>query len=40
VFAGLGTPRPVATAEAILVLDAIVHSPHWDAVARALPRRA
>jgi Fe-S-cluster containining protein len=39
-FTALGTPAPVATAEAILVLDAIVHSPHWDAVARVLPRRA
>jgi hypothetical protein len=39
-FAARGTPGAVATAEAILVVDAIVHSPHWDAVARALPRRA
>jgi Fe-S-cluster containining protein len=39
-FARLGTPPPIAMAEAILVVDAVVHSPHWDAVARALPRRA
>jgi Fe-S-cluster containining protein len=39
-FARLGTAPPIATAEAILVVDAVVHSPHWDAVARALPRRA
>jgi Fe-S-cluster containining protein len=39
-FAALGTPAPLATAEAVLVVDAVVHSPHWDAVARALPRRA
>ncbi len=40
VFARLGTPPGIAMAEAILVVDAVVHSPHWDAVARALPRRA
>lgn len=39
-FARLGTSPPIATAEAILVVDAVVHSPHWDAVARALPRRS
>jgi Fe-S-cluster containining protein len=39
-FMALGTPAPLACAEAVMVLDAIVHSPHWDAVARALPRRA
>ncbi|HEX4404383.1 MAG TPA: YkgJ family cysteine cluster protein [Polyangia bacterium] len=39
-FARLGTPSPIAMAEAILVVDAVAHSPHWDAVARALPRRA
>jgi Fe-S-cluster containining protein len=38
-FARLGTPPTIAMAEAILVVDAVVHSPHWDAVARALPRR-
>jgi hypothetical protein len=39
-FVRLGTPPTLAMAEAILVVDAVVHSPHWDAVARALPRRA
>jgi Fe-S-cluster containining protein len=39
-FTALGTPGPLACAEAVMVLDAIVHSPHWDAVARALPRRS
>jgi Fe-S-cluster containining protein len=39
-FVNLGTPAPIAMAEAILVVDAVAHSPHWDAVARALPRRA
>jgi Fe-S-cluster containining protein len=39
-FAALGTPASIATAEAVLVVDPIVHSPHWDTVARALPRRA
>ncbi|MDB4981438.1 MAG: hypothetical protein JWM82_2190 [Myxococcales bacterium] len=39
-FSRLGTSPPIAMAEAILVVDAITHSPHWDAVARALPRRA
>jgi Fe-S-cluster containining protein len=39
VFARLGTAPTLAMAEAVLVVDAIVHSPHWDAVARALPRR-
>jgi Fe-S-cluster containining protein len=38
-FARLGTSPTIAMAEAILVVDAVVHSPHWDAVARALPRR-
>jgi hypothetical protein len=38
-FTRLETPAPIAMAEAILVVDAVTHSPHWDAVARALPRR-
>ena len=38
-FTRLGTPPTIAMAEAILVVDAVVHSPHWDVVARALPRR-
>jgi Fe-S-cluster containining protein len=39
-FTRIGTSPPIAMAEAILVVDAVVHSPHWDAAARALPRRA
>lgn len=38
-FLRLGTPPILATAEAIMVMDAVGHSPHWDQVARGFQRK-